>query len=78
MFFRLFKAKCPNCGVRGPWDDVVWEGSGWKFFYPTWPCKACGIIAQVLYILSAIPAKFLIQDGDLRYANEHKKHLYLP
>ena len=46
MFFRLFKAKCPNCGVRGPWDNVVWEGSGWKFFYPTWPCKACGIMLK--------------------------------
>ena len=46
MFFRLFKAKCPNCEVRGPWDDVVWEGSGWKFFYPIWPCKACGIMLK--------------------------------
>ena len=38
----MFKAKCPNCGHRGPWGG----GAKWWRFNPTWSCKNCGVLLK--------------------------------
>ena len=38
----MLKAKCPNCGHRGPFG----EGAKWWKFNPPWPCKKCGVLLK--------------------------------
>lgn len=40
---KMLKAKCPNCGHRGPFG----EGVRWWKLNATWPCKKCGVLLKV-------------------------------